>query len=65
MCPARASPTGGGPFAMLNIGYFKGLPTEHVFKYSGGRLRREGRRDRLTLPSPRSTKSWSEAEPPA
>ncbi|MBI1322997.1 SPFH domain-containing protein [bacterium] len=27
---------------MLNIGYYKGLPTEFVMKYSSGRLRREG-----------------------
>ncbi len=27
---------------MFNIGYFKGLPTEHILKYSGGRLAREG-----------------------
>jgi hypothetical protein len=27
---------------MLNIGYFKGLPTDYVMKYSSGKLRREG-----------------------
>lgn len=27
---------------MLNIGYFKGQPTEHILRYSGGRLAREG-----------------------
>lgn len=27
---------------MLNIGYFKGQPTEYVIKYSSGRLAREG-----------------------
>jgi regulator of protease activity HflC (stomatin/prohibitin superfamily) len=28
---------------MLGIGYFKGLPTEHVIRYSGGKVRGEGR----------------------
>lgn len=27
---------------MLNIGYYKGLPTDFVMKYSSGKLRREG-----------------------
>ena len=27
---------------MLNIGFFKGQPTEHIIKYSSGRVRREG-----------------------
>ena len=27
---------------MLNIGYFKGQPTEYILKYGAGRLRREG-----------------------
>lgn len=28
---------------MLNIGYFKGQPTDYILKYSGGRLRKEGK----------------------
>ena len=31
-----------GARSMLNIGYFKGLPTEYVIKYSGGALAKEG-----------------------
>ena len=27
---------------MMNIGYFKGQPTEYVLKYAGGKLAREG-----------------------
>ncbi len=27
---------------MFNIGYFKGLPTEYILKYSGGRLKKDG-----------------------
>jgi hypothetical protein len=27
---------------MFNIGYFKGLPTEYIIRYTGGRLAREG-----------------------
>lgn len=32
----------GASGLMLNIGYFKGQPTDYVIKYSGGRPRREG-----------------------
>jgi regulator of protease activity HflC (stomatin/prohibitin superfamily) len=28
---------------MLNIGYFKGQPTDYILKFSGGRLRKEGK----------------------